>query len=118
MLRILLVEDDPHVATVTRDLLEYCGYHATVATNGSHGLDVIRKQSPDLVITDFMMPMMSGLEMIEKARETGYPGTVIVCSAVPEAQFPRHHARYDFFLQKPYDVHALLKVLAHLHEPL
>jgi CheY-like chemotaxis protein len=71
MLRILLVEDDPDVAMVTRGLLEYCGYHVTLASNGRYGLDLILQEPPQLVITDFMMPVMSGLEMIETARDAG-----------------------------------------------
>lgn len=114
MLRILLVEDDPDVATGTRGLLEYCGHHVTIATNGRYGLELIQQEPPELVITDFMMPMMSGLEMIEKARESGYHGPIILCSAVPESQFPQHHARYELFLQKPYDGRSLIRALESL----
>lgn len=116
MLRILLVEDDPDVAAVTAGLLEYCGYHVTVAANGRYGLDLIMQEPPQLVITDYMMPMMSGLEMIEKAREFGYRGPIILCSAVTEAQFPPHQARYELFLHKPYDASTLLKALENLQK--
>ncbi|WP_333678662.1 response regulator [Dyella sp.] len=114
MLRILLVEDDPDVAQVTSGMLEYCDYHVTVASNGRYGLDLILQEQPELVITDFMMPMMSGLEMIEQAREAGYAGPIILCSAVPESQFPPHRARYDLYLQKPYGASALLSALENL----
>lgn len=114
MLRILLVEDDPDVAVVTSSLLDYCGYHVTTASNGRYGLDLILQEPPQLVITDFMMPMMSGLEMIEQAREAGYAGPIILCSAVPESQFPPHHARYDLFLHKPYAAQTLLSALENL----
>ncbi|HKT27203.1 response regulator [Dyella sp.] len=114
MLRILLVEDDSDVAQVTGGMLEYAGYHVTTASNGRYGLDLILQEQPQLVITDFMMPMMSGLEMIEQARAAGYAGPIILCSAVPESQFPPHHARYDLFLHKPYGVSTLLSALEHL----
>ncbi|HUB89286.1 MAG TPA: response regulator [Dyella sp.] len=114
MLRILLVEDDPDVAMVTSELLEYCGYHVTTASNGRYGLDIILQEQPQLIITDFMMPMMSGLEMIEKARDAGYAGPIILCSALPESQFPPHHARYDLFMSKPYSANALISALEHL----
>ena len=114
MLRILLVEDDPDVAIVTSGMLEYCGYHVTVASNGRYGLELILQEPPQLVITDFMMPMMSGLEMIEQAREAGYTGPIILCSAVPESHFPPHRARYDLFLRKPYEANTLLKALENL----
>ncbi|RDS82814.1 response regulator [Dyella monticola] len=116
MLRILLVEDDPDVAAVTRGMLEFCGYHVTVASNGRYGLDIIRQEQPELIVTDFMMPMMSGLEMIERAQEAGYEGPVILCSAVPESQFPPHRARYDAYLQKPYYVAALLDAVERMKD--
>lgn len=111
MLRILLVEDDPDIATVTSDLLEYSGYHVTVATNGRYGLELALQEQPELIITDFMMPIMSGLELIEKVREAGYSGPIILCSAVPESHFPPHQARYDLFLHKPYNVNRLLEAV-------
>lgn len=114
MLRILLVEDDPDIATVTSDLLEYSGYHVTVATNGRYGLELALQDQPELIITDFMMPAMSGLEMIEAVRAAGYKGPIILCSAVPESNFPAHRASYDLFLQKPYTVSALLDAVEKL----
>jgi CheY-like chemotaxis protein len=116
MLRILLVEDDPDVAMVTRGLLEYCGYHVTLASNGRYGLDLILQEPPQLVITDFMMPVMSGLEMIETARDAGYAGPIILCSALPESQLPPHRARYELYLHKPYSANTLLKALENLHQ--
>jgi DNA-binding response OmpR family regulator len=59
---------------------------------------------------------MSGLEMIERAREIGYQGPIILCSALPEAQFPPHRARYDLFLMKPYDARTLLAALQNLQQ--
>lgn len=116
MLRILLVEDDPDVAAVTRGLLEYCGYHVTVASNGRYGLDLIVQEPPQLVISDFMMPIMSGLEMIERARDAGYDGPIILCSAIPEIQLPPHRARYELFLHKPYSANTLLRALENLQQ--
>jgi CheY-like chemotaxis protein len=111
MLRILLVEDDPHIATITCDLLEYYGYRVTVAEDGRHALDIVPRESPDVIITDFMMPGMSGLEMIQELRDTGYRRPIIMCSAVSESEFPLHHAHYDRFLQKPYDMRALIEAV-------
>jgi len=114
MLRILLVEDDPDVAAVVSALLEYCGHHVTVATNGRYGLELLLQEQPQLVITDFMMPMMSGLEMIEQARDAGYQRPIILCSAIPESHLPPHRGRYDLFLMKPYSASTLIKALESL----
>jgi CheY-like chemotaxis protein len=72
MLRVLLVEDDPDVAFVVSAMLELAQYHVTIATNGQQGFNIALQEHPELIVTDFMMPMMSGLEMIERLRQHGY----------------------------------------------
>ena len=111
MLRILLVEDDTDIAIVTGDMLEYCGYHVTIANNGRVGLDIALQERPELIITDFMMPLMSGLAMIEQLRERGYSNPIILCSAIPEENLPAHSARYDGFLHKPYRAESLMRTI-------
>jgi CheY-like chemotaxis protein len=111
MLRILLIEDDPDVAAVTGAMLEYLGYHVTTATDGRRGLDIALQERPEVVVTDFMMPAMSGLQLIESLRDSGYKGPVVLCSAVGETLFPQHKAQYDAFLKKPYDLKALVNAI-------
>jgi CheY-like chemotaxis protein len=111
MLRILLIEDDPDIASVTSAMLEYLGYHVTTAGDGRRGFDIALQERPELVITDFMMPMMSGLQLIEGLRDEGYAAPVVLCSAVAESNFPPHKARYDVFLKKPYDLKSLTEAI-------
>ncbi|GAB2586521.1 hypothetical protein GCM10027066_29760 [Dyella jejuensis] len=116
MLRILLVEDDPDVAAVTSAMLEYYGYHVTIAIDGRQGLEILSQEQPELIVTDFMMPLMSGLEMIEKIQDAGRLVPIILCSAISETHFPPHRARYDVFLQKPYDAKALIQAVETLRK--
>ncbi len=60
---ILVVEDSPPQAFVLRKLLQHHGYKATVAGDGAEALELVRKQPPDLILSDVNMPVMNGYEM-------------------------------------------------------
>ncbi|NUR22828.1 response regulator, partial [Frateuria sp.] len=72
MLRVLLVEDEPDVALVAATVLEEAGYHVTVVSDGRAGLDIALQERPELIVSDFMMPRLNGLEMIQALRQAGY----------------------------------------------
>ena len=93
-------------------MLEHLGCFVLLANDGRQGLELIRAEHPDIVMTDVMMPVMSGFEMIEQARAMQYEGPIVVCSAIPEHDYRNHRARYDAFLQKPYRLKDLAMILA------
>lgn len=68
MIRVLIVDDEPDVRFMLRFILEQGGYEVDEAINGSSALEMLRGGSPDLVITDLMMPLMDGNELIERLR--------------------------------------------------
>lgn len=110
MLRILVVEDETLIALVTSQALEDAGHHVLEAMDGEEGLKIARQEQPELIITDYMMPRMNGLEMIEKLREGGFKGPIILSTAIPEANLPmRPH--YDAYLPKPYREKDLLNII-------
>jgi CheY-like chemotaxis protein len=110
MLRVLLVEDEPDVSLVTATVLEEAGYHVTVASDGCEGLEIALQELPELIVTDFMMPCLSGLEMIEHLRAAGYQRPIILTTAIPEERLPRQPG-YDAYLAKPYGARALLALV-------
>jgi two-component system phosphate regulon response regulator PhoB len=61
--RILLIEDEPDIAEVLQYNLEKEGYHVDVARRGDTGLEVVRKDNPDLILLDLMLPGIDGLEI-------------------------------------------------------
>ena len=70
MATILVIDDEEIVRVLLRSALEAAGYEVTEATNGREGLDLYRKRPMDLVITDILMPELSGLDMLmELTRE-------------------------------------------------
>lgn len=110
MLRILLVEDEPDVALVAATVLEDAGYHVTLASDGREGMQIALQEQPQLVITDFMMPRLNGLEMVRNLRQAGFVRPIILTSAIPEDHLPERPA-YDAYLAKPYGMRELLRIV-------
>ncbi|AMK26118.1 MULTISPECIES: response regulator [Sphingobium] len=68
MAHILVVDDEFLLAMMLADILEDEGYEVETASNGQAALDSVQSRRPGLVITDFMMPAMTGLEFAEAVR--------------------------------------------------
>ena len=81
-LRVVLVEDDRDLAEVTQAALEIEGLEVTVAHDGREGLSLIDRTHPDVVITDLIMPVLDGLQLIRHLFEAGVRLPVIAVSAV------------------------------------
>jgi len=82
-LRVLLVEDDHDLAEVTQAALEFEGLEVAVAHDGREGLLAVDRVQPDVIITDLIMPVLDGLEMIQCLRNGSRAGSpVIALSAV------------------------------------
>src|SRR5262249_58239492 len=75
--RILVIDDDRAVRTLVCDLLAGLGYAADEGEDASTGLALLARQRYDLVITDLMMPHMSGWEVVEGVRHRA-PGTRVL----------------------------------------
>ena len=67
--KILIVDDEPDFATFLSVLLEENGYESVSARDGVEGLKVLRKEKPDLVLLDLMMPKKSGITMFQELRK-------------------------------------------------
>jgi len=67
--KILVVEDEHSLAAALKDKLSKEGFLVIEAKNGEEGLEAVKKESPDLILLDIVMPKMDGLTMLEKCRE-------------------------------------------------
>ncbi len=67
--KILVVEDDADIATFERSLLEERGYACVWAKDGVEGLELARKETPDLILLDLMMPRKGGISMFKELKE-------------------------------------------------
>jgi DNA-binding NtrC family response regulator len=75
--RILVVDDDESLRWVTQAQLQQSGYQVDAAANGKEALSAIHENPPDLVITDLMMPGMSGVELLKSIR-ADYPEIIVI----------------------------------------
>ena len=110
---ILVVEDDPRVSRATMSALEELGYHPTACASGQEALAILaRDASIRLVITDVMMPEMTGPELVRRVGEL-YPDIAIlyVTGFVGEAGETDELAGFDI-LRKPFTVAALAQAVA------
>jgi DNA-binding response OmpR family regulator len=82
-LRLALIEDDRDLAEVTQVALEDEGFSVEVAHDGREGLELILRSRPDVVITDVVMPVVDGLQLIQQLLSgDGWHPPVIAISAI------------------------------------
>ena len=80
-IQILLVDDDPYIRSLGRELLEKLGYAVETAGNGEEVLAKFRQGRPlDLVILDYHLPGMSGLEVVRRLKMV-FPGTEVLVAS-------------------------------------
>ncbi len=111
---IVVVEDSPDLRSVFERLLRSEGYRVVSCEDADDGFDAVRRECPDLVLTDIGLGVTSGLELITRIRsDLPAPHPVIIaCSGFGEFE-PLALARgADSFLPKPFDVATLLDAIA------
>jgi CheY-like chemotaxis protein len=75
--KLLIVEDEVVISKVYAEELRDQGYIVLTAMNGRDGLDLALREKPDLILLDILMPIMDGLTMMEKLRESGPYGKAV-----------------------------------------
>ncbi len=117
MHRILVVEDEPSVARGVKDALVFNGYLVDHVDEGERGCQLAREGSYDLLILDLMLPGMSGLEILERARAHGVTAPVLILTAKSQEEDRVRGLELgaDDYVVKPFSVRELIaRVGAHL----
>lgn len=79
MKTILVIDDEPDIVLMVELFLRFEGYHVVSAANGEAGLAAVQASSPDLVIVDWMMPVMDGVEFCQRLRRLpGFSATPVI----------------------------------------
>jgi DNA-binding response OmpR family regulator len=110
--RILVIEDDPHIAKILQVTLEHEGFEVLVAGDGQEGLKVAREEKPDLMLVDLMLPKIDGFKVCRLLKfDRKYKDIpVIILSARSEAS-DRELGRQvgaEFFMAKPFEPEVLI----------
>ncbi|WP_426452610.1 response regulator transcription factor [Paenibacillus sp. S-38] len=123
MWKIAIIDDDRNVLEGMKRAIpweELNSEWAGEALNGEEGLHMIHSHDPDIVITDIYMPVMNGLEMIEKLRERDFHGKVIILSGYSDFEYARQALRLNVsdYLSKPVSIPTLKTILGKVIEEL
>jgi DNA-binding response OmpR family regulator len=112
---VLIAEDEEPIAQALAMIIEDYGYAVIVATNGKEALELARVHRPALIITDLMMPLMSGADLItalraDAARDSHRAPPVVLMSAAGSRFMAPAGA--DSILPKPFDMRQIEAILA------
>lgn len=110
--RVLVVDDERHVRFMLCDLFAHLGCHADGVPDPVEGLERLEHGAYDVLVTDFRMPRMTGVELVERARERNSTLRVIMLTA-SSSDLDTTARRLGFtLLRKPVDLGRLQGVLA------
>jgi two-component system response regulator MprA len=107
--RVLIIEDDEGISKVLRRALVYEGYQVDAALDGENGLTLNRDNHPDLIVLDWMLPGMDGLEVCRRIRETStVPILMLTAKEALEDRIHGLDAGADDYMVKPFELDELL----------
>jgi len=116
--RVLVVDDEAHIVHVVSLKLQNAGYEVITAGDGEEGLSLAGSAMPDLIITDYQMPYLSGLEMCTKLREqpatSRIPALMLTARgfSIPPEQLEQTNIR--MVLSKPFSPRDILSKVQEL----
>ncbi len=82
--KILIVDDEPQIVEICKDYLRAAGYETVTANNGLQGVSLARREKPDLIVLDLMMPEMDGLEVTRTIRRESDVPIIMLTARVEE----------------------------------
>jgi CheY-like chemotaxis protein len=105
--RILVVDDEPAQRSLLRRILERAGHEVFDAGDGAAALQAVRESPPDLVVTDMMMPVMGGAELIRRLRCEPATASIPILAASGDSNLA---VGADAVFAKPYSWRHLVEV--------
>jgi two-component system response regulator VicR len=112
--RVLCIEDEPEMIDLIRLILERKGFEVLGAVGGQEGLDTVRREKPDLVLLDLMMPDVDGWEVYRQMKADEELKNIAVVVVTAKAQsidkvLGLHIAKVDDYVTKPFGPGDLLE---------
>ena len=110
--RILVVDNDNKLLSIIQEYLELCHYQVTTAATGLDALRLLRSENYDVLLTDIVMPDISGLGLIEISRKE-FPGLPVIAMTGYSKQVKdlTTERSPDYYLEKPFNLAELSKVI-------
>jgi PAS domain S-box-containing protein len=110
-LSVLVIDDDPDVRGFIVTSLEEQGYRVREASDGREGLDAFERETPDLVVLDFIMPGLSGADVARRIRAKRPDQPILFVSGYSETEAVKRTAPDALLLAKPFRAEALQKAV-------
>jgi two-component system, chemotaxis family, chemotaxis protein CheY len=114
-MRVLTVDDSRTILAMLHHTLSNAGFDVLQAEDGQKGLEILRRESVDIVITDINMPVMDGIEFIKQVRATGRHNSLPILILTTEtSQDKREQGRAaggTGWIVKPFDPEKLISVI-------
>ena len=113
-MKVLIADDDATIRALLGDILEDLGYSVVAAANGVEAVEMAEHEHPDLVILDFLMPRLSGLDALKAIREHGMKMPVVLLTAISDTSMREMEGveRADAVLEKPFKKRTIEKAIA------
>ncbi|MBD0269046.1 MAG: response regulator transcription factor [Cyanobacteria bacterium Co-bin8] len=115
---ILLVDDEPGLREAVQAYLEDSGFAVQVASNAQEGWDLLQVQTPDVLISDVMMPQVDGYQFLKQVREDprfkGLPVVFLTARGMTSDRIQGYNAGADAYLPKPFDPEELVAIVGNL----
>ena len=104
--RILVVDDEPSIVDAVATALRYEGYDVEEAYNGRQALDAVTREEPDLIVLDWMLPDIEGIEVGRRLRARGFKSAVLFLTAkdATEHKVEALRAGGDDYVTKPFSL--------------
>ena len=111
-MRLLIVEDDQKLLAILSHHLTVAGHHVRTATNGKQALAALAQNPVDMVLTDWKMPEMSGIELCQALRSAAATRNLYIIMLTGQASDPERiegfAAGADDYITKPFDLGRLM----------
>ena len=113
-MKVLIADDDRTIRALLRDVLADMGHEVVAAENGAEAVELCGTARPDIVILDFLMPKLSGLDALKRMRERGYAQPVVLLTAISDSSVREIAGaeRPDAILEKPFKRKTIEKAIA------
>jgi two-component system alkaline phosphatase synthesis response regulator PhoP len=113
--KVLVVDDEIHIVQVVAIKLRNNGFDVFTAENGELALEIAKQEKPDVIITDFQMPVMTGLELVENLRkdtETEHiPVIMLTARGFAVEEDKRKELKISNCLSKPFSPREVLQTI-------
>jgi CheY-like chemotaxis protein len=115
---VLVIEDDPDMRGLLVLMLEDRGHRVLAASDGREGLDVLRHETPDLILLDMKMPVMDGWEFARRYREAHEePSPIVVMTAAEDPRLRAEEVGAAGWLGKPVELDRLYATIEAVARP-